>query len=291
LVSDSNIFRKNADFVLDFRPPPLEKVFVPAKWLHLGEKVKHVIEADATYEYVTGIDQFEKIIHFDATDILSNTNQLTLSVTNRLYRKDKAGTVSEFLTWRVSQQRYFDPTFGGAVLPDQRNVVLASDEFTPFAFLAGPRNYSPVVSTLTVNPYSFLSVEWRTNYDPLLKKIVANTYSVGVRHAQYSASVGETSISTDPLLAPQANQLTFGGSYGSTNRRGWNAAGLFDYDLLLHRRLYEFLQASYNTNCCGFSIQLRRFNLGIRDENQYLFSFSVANIGAFGSLQKQERIF
>src|SRR6185437_10756843 len=112
-----------------------------------------------------------------------------------------------------------------------------------------------------------------------------------VRHAQYSASVGETSISTDPLLAPQANQLSFGGSYGSTNRKGWNAAGLFDYDLLLHRRLYEFLQASYNTNCCGFSVQLRRFNLGIRDENQYLFSFSVANIGAFGSLQKQERIF
>ena len=291
LVSESNIFRKNADFVLDFRVPTLEKVFVPAKWLHLGEKVKHVIEADATYEYVTGIDQFQKIIHFDSTDILSNTNQLTLSVTNRLYRKDKAGTVNEFLTWRVAQQRYFDPTFGGAVLPGQRNVVLATDEFTPFAFLAGPRNYSPVVSSLTVSPYTFLSLEWRTNYDPLLKKIVANTYAVGVRHAQYSASVGETSISTDPLLAPQANQLSFGGSYGSTNRKGWNAAGLFDYDLLLHRRLYEFLQASYNTNCCGFSVQLRRFNLGIRDENQYLFSFSVANIGAFGSLQKQERIF
>ncbi len=291
LVSDSNLFRKNADFVLDFRPPPIEKVFVPAKWLHLGEKVKHVIEADATYEYITGIDQFQKIIHFDSTDILSNTNQLTLSVTNRLYRKDKTGAVNEFLTWRVAQARYFDPTFGGAVLPGQRNVVLATDEFSPFAFLDGPRNYSPVVSTLTVNPYTFLSLDWRTNYDPLRRKIVANTYSVGVHHAQYSASVGDTSITTNPLLAPQANQLTFGGSYGSTNRKGWNAAGLFDYDLLLHRRLYEFVQASYNTNCCGFSIQLRRFNLGIRDENQYLFSFSVANIGAFGSLQKQERIF
>ncbi len=291
LVSDSNIFRRDADFVLDFRPPPLEKVFVPAKWLHLGEKVKHVVETDATYEYVTGIDQFQKIIHFDSTDILSNTNQLTLSLTNRLYRKDKSGTVTEFLTWRVAQARYFDPTFGGAVLPAQRNVVLATDEFTPFAFLDGPRNYSPVVSSLTVSPYSFLSLDWRTNYDPLRKKIVANSYSAGVHHAQYSASVGDTSITTNPLLAPQANQLTFGGSYGSTNRKGWNAAGLFDYDLLLNRRLYEFVQASYNTNCCGFSLQLRRFNLGIRDENQYLFSFSVANVGAFGSLQKQERIF
>jgi LPS-assembly protein len=64
-----------------------------------------------------------------------------------------------------------------------------------------------------------------------------------------------------------------------------------DYDVRSGKTLYEFVQGSYNTNCCGFSIQLRRFNIGIRDENQYLFSFSVANIGTFGSLQRQERLF
>ena len=290
-VSNANLFRRDADFLLDFRPPPLERIFTPPKWLHLGQKVKHVIEADATYEYVTGINQFEKIIHFDSTDILSNTNQVTLSLTNRFYRKDKNGAVSEFLTWRIAQARYFDPTFGGAVIPGQRNVVLASDELTPFAFLDGPRNYSPLVSSLIVSPYSFFSAEWRTNYDPLRKKIVGNTYTATVRHGLYSASVGDTSITTDPLLAPQANQLTFGVSYGATNRKGWNAAALLDYNLLTNQRLYEFIQGSYNTNCCGFSVQLRRFNLGIRNENQYLFSFSIANVGAFGSLQRQERIF
>jgi hypothetical protein len=38
-------------------------------------------------------------------------------------------------------------------------------------------------------------------------------------------------------------------------------------------------------------VQLRRTNIGFRDESQYLFSFSVANLGTFGTLQKQERIF
>jgi LPS-assembly protein len=290
-VANANLFRKDADFVLDFRPPPIEKVFVPAKWLHLGEKVKHVVEVDATYEYLTGINEFQRIIHFDSTDVLSNTNQLTVSLTNRLYRKDKNGVVSEFVTWRLSQARYFDPTFGGAVLPGQRNVVLASEELTPFAFLDGPRDYSPIVSSLILTPYSFLSVEWRANYDPLVKKIVGNTYAASVRHGQYGVGVSDTSITTNPLLAPQANQFTFGASYGSSNRRGWNAALLMDYNLLTNQRLYEFVQTSYNTNCCGFSFQLRRFNLGIRNENQYLFSFSVANVGAFGSMQRQERIF
>jgi LPS-assembly protein len=93
------------------------------------------------------------------------------------------------------------------------------------------------------------------------------------------------------LLVPQANQITLGGGYGNSNRRGWNAAALFYYDVLLSRRLFTFIQGSYNTDCCGFSVQLRQFNLGIRNENQYLFSFSVANIGNFGSITKQTKIF
>ena len=295
-LTGDTLFRKDADFTLDLRLPTLEKIYVPPAWLHLGPKLKHVIETDATYEYVTGINEFQKIIHFDETDILSNTNQLTLSLTNRLYRKDRNGKVSEILNWRISQARYFDPTFGGAVLSGTpgvgaRNVVYAAAELTPFTFLDGPRNYSPVVSYLNVSPYPFLSFNWRADYDPLRGKIVAQTYGVSVRYTKYFASVSDSALTTAPVLLPQANQITYSGGYGSNNRTGWNIAGLVDYDRISGRRLYDLIQTSYNTNCCGFSFQLRQFNLGIRNENQYLFSFSVANLGTFGSLQRQERIF
>lgn len=292
----ANILQTDADFNLDLRPPPLERIYTPPAWLHLGPKLKHVIETDAAYEYVTGINQFQKIIHFDETDIVSNTNQLTLSITNRLYKKDKNGNVNEVFTWRVAQSRYFNPTFGGAVLSGTpgvgaRNVVLASDELTPFAFLNGPRTDSPVVSFMSVSPYPFISLSWRADYDPLQSKIVDQTYGAILRHSKYFASVSDNAISTLPVLQPAANQMTFGGGYGSANRTGWNVAGLVDVDRLTGRRLYDFIQSSYNTNCCGFSFQLRQFNLGIKNQNQYLFSFSVANIGTFGSLQRQERIF
>lgn len=311
-LSGSNLFRKDADFILDFRPPSIERVFIPPQWLHLGAgtKLKHVVEAEATYEYVTGVNEFQKIIHFDSTDIISNTNQLTMSLTNRLYRKDKNGHVAEIVTWRLAQARYFDPTFGGVVTanqgacaanPDvakpasnpycQRVVVLATEELTPIAFLDGPRNYSPIVSTLTLSPYSFFSMDWRTDYDPLRHKFLDQSVSASVRHKTYFFNISDTSINTNPLLDPQANQIGLGGGYGSTNRKGWNAAANVTYDLLLDRRLLDFIQASYNTDCCGFSFQLRNFNLGLRNDNQYLFSFSVANIGAFGSLPKQARIF
>ena len=291
-----SLFRKDADVVVDLRLPVVERIFTPPKWLHLGAKLKHVIETDATYEYVTGIDQFQKIIHFDETDLLSNTNQLTLSVTNRLYKKDKNGAINELFTWRLEQARYFDPTFGGAVVGGApgigaRNVVLATEELTPFTFLDGPRTYSPVVSDMSVNPYRFIYFSWRTDYDPLRGKLVANTFSVGVHVGKYFGSVSDNAITTAPVLLPQANQMIISGGYGSTNRRGWNVGGLIDYDRINSRRLYDFIQTSYNTDCCGFSIQLRQYNLGIRNDNQYLFSFSVANLGTFGSLQRQDRIF
>lgn len=290
-LADTNLFRKDVDVVVDFRLPSVERVYTPPKWLHLGGKFKHVVEAGATYEYVTGIDNFNQIIHFDSTDILSNTNQLTLALTNRIYRKDKKGNVNEVLTWRVAQARYFDPTFGGAVLPDQRNIILSSVELSPVAFLTGPRDYSPVVSTLTLNPYPFFSVDWRTDYDPLTKHFLDQNYGVTFRHSKYFANVSDTAIKTAPILTPQSNQIAFGGGYGGANRKGWNFSGTVFYDELLDRRLFDFVNASYNTDCCGFSFQLRNFNLGIRNENQYLFSFQVANIGSFGSLQKQNRQF
>jgi LPS-assembly protein len=290
-LSESSLLRKNADFTLDLHTPTLERIYTPPKWLRLGGKVKHVIEAEAKYEYVTGINEFQRIIHYDETDILSNTNQLTFYLNNRLYRKDAKGNVAEILTWRLAYARYYDPTFGGAVLPGVRNVVLATEELTPFAFLDGPRSYSPITSSLVLTPLPLFSFEWRTDYDPLRRKFIDQFVGVTIRKGKYFASMGESAITTLPILVPQANQISFGGGYGSANRRGWNIGGTSTQDLLLSRTLFQNIQASYNTDCCGFSFQLRRTNFGIRNDNQYLFSFSLANLGTFGSLQRQERVF
>ena len=312
-LSGSNLFRKDVDFVLDFRPPSIEKVFTPPKWLHLGQgvKMKHVVEAEAVYEDVSGINNFQRTIHFDETDLLANTNQLTVSLTNRLYRKDKNGNVGEVITWKLAQARYFDPTFGGVVTPNaascaqnpdvlpastqnpycQRVVVLETEEISPYAFLDQLRGYSPISSTLTVSPYSFFNVDWRADYDPLRHSFVDQTVNATVTHKKVNFHLSDTSITTNPLLVPHANQVGFGGAYGSANRKGWNFSATTYYDLIQERRLFDFFTASYNTDCCGFSAQLRNFNLGLRDDNQYLFSFSIANIGTFGSLPKQSRQF
>ena len=307
-----NLFRHDVDFVADFRLPSFERIFTPPAWLHLGAKLKHVIETEAQYEYVTGINRFQQTIHYDGTDVVSDTNQLTLGVTNRLYKKDKEGKVTEFFTWRVRQARYFDPTFGGTVTQyGQRYVNLAQEEITPYTFLDGPRGYSPIVSSLTVNPWAAFGLTYDTSYDPRHHRFDNQTFTANIRYSKYLLDLGQTAITArqflgvnpgnsgaailplDDLLQlfPITNQGYFKLGYGSTNRQGFNVATQVFYDFAKQQLTNSTYQASYNTDCCGFSAEFRVINNIIKNDKQFLFSFSVANIGSVGTLPRQNRIF
>ena len=95
-------------------------------------RVKHVIEPRIRYRFVDGIDNFDKVIRFDGRDLLTNTNEADISIMNRLYAKDAAtGGVREVASLEIWQRRYFDPEFGGALVPGRRNVF--SFEWRRFA--------------------------------------------------------------------------------------------------------------------------------------------------------------
>ncbi len=300
VLNQASIFRRAADVNVELLPPSLERIFPAPKWL--GQKIKHVIEPRINYRYVTGIDNFNNIIKFDQTDFLSDTNQVKLSLINRFYVKDKQGGVRELVDWEIAQERYFDPTFGGALIPGQPNVFSVTEDITPFTFITRPRRYSPVDSTLRVYFAKGLDVDWRVDYDPIYQRFTNNTFYVAYRVKQnYFTSLGYRNLDPDPIIQaangpnathpPYASQITATLGYGGSLRKGWNAAATTYYDLYKQQLDFFFLQATYNTDCCGFSLETRRFSFGTRNENQIIFSFTLANIGSFGSLRRQDRIF
>jgi len=197
------------------------------------------------------------------------------------------------LTWELYQKRFFDPTFGGALIPGQRNLVQSVLDITGYTFLAGPRNYSPIVSILRGSPRPGIAFTWEADYDPLLHRFVNSSFSADVHFQKhYFVSAGTDQVRPDPAILPESfNQFraTFG--YGDPNRKGWNAGFSSQYDLRVHQLEYGVAQVTYNTDCCGISFQIRRLDFGTRNENQYLVSFSIANIGSVGNLKKQERVF
>ena len=90
---------------------------------------------------------------------------------------------------------------------------------------------------------------------------------------------------------PLINQPNFRVGYGNQQHRGWNGAYSEVYDVHAGRTMWSTLQVQYNTDCCGFSVEYRRSNFGIRDQTQFMFAFSIANIGTFGTLRTQDRLF
>ena len=103
--------------------------------------------------------------------------------------------------------------------------------------------------------------------------------------------LGSNMLKPPAVIAPPANQIVAQVGYGDPNRKGWNAALSTVYDFRLGYQQFAIIQVTYNTDCCGFSGEYRRFDFGAVNDTQYKFSFSIANIGTFGSLRKQERLF
>jgi LPS-assembly protein len=287
LVFGQNLLRSSRSVSVDLILPSLERVFDAPKWM--GEKVKHIIEPRVTYKDVSGINNFDRVIRFDETDLLSNTNQVEFSLTNRLLAKDKSGNVKELMSWQLWYDRYFDPTFGGAIIPNVRNVVASEIDLTGFAFLNGYRHDSPIVSDFRLQ--SKVNFEWRTDYDVERHTIVNSSASMDGRIDQFFWTVGHTDINANPLLFPKSDQLNAGLRYGKSNRRGWNYGGNVAYDYTQHQATYWQVQATKNTDCCGFSVRYLRLAFGTTDRSEIQFAFTVSNIGSVGTLKKQDRIF
>jgi LPS-assembly protein len=89
VVRDEGITRTDVEAGFDLRPPALERDFTSA-WLEhlLGGDVRHTIEPDLQYRYITGINDFQNILRFDDTDVASNTNEAEYGLTQRLFLRN-----------------------------------------------------------------------------------------------------------------------------------------------------------------------------------------------------------
>jgi LPS-assembly protein len=336
-VSDP-VNRKSVEGSVELRPPALDRVFNRE---FMGRKWKHVIEPRVTYRYLTGVDNFARILRFDEHDILSDTNEVEYAIVNRLYAKRvsqqpedcgpagmtsliigkglqqspipwerqttpqeapcKAGPqVREVVTWELAQKYFLDPTFGGALVPGRRNVFTTTADLTGIAFLTDVRNLSPLISRLRIQTSSRTDAEWELDYDFKKGLINASTALANYRVGQftfgagdaYLRAQGESLVSNSLPSTPRFNQFRLLAGYGHPNKRGFSAAANVGFDANLGFLQYAAVQTAYNWDCCGVSLEYRRFALGsVRNENQFRFTFALANIGAFGNLRREEKLF
>jgi LPS-assembly protein len=341
-VSD-DINRKALETAVQLRPPPVERIFDKE---FMGRKWKHVIEPKVTYRYVTGVNNYPSILKFDERDILSDTNEVEYGFVTRLYAKRTSGkpencepvmkaltvggavpesqipwqhinplangpcqpgaSAHEVITWELAQKYFLDPTFGGALIPGQRNVFTTTIDLTGIAFVTEPRHLSPLVSRLKIETSERTDAEWDLDYDFQHNTTNASTLLANYHIGQVTIGGGDaflqipvqtatstsSSISTTTAQPEVFNQFRFGLGYGSLSKRGFSAASSFGFDAELKQLQFVNAQTTYNWDCCGITLAYRTYTVAnVRNENLFLITFNLANIGSFGSLRPQERLY
>jgi LPS-assembly protein len=220
----------------------------------------------------------------------------------RMYKPEKTGCrgpeVREIVTWEIAQKYFLDPDFGGALINGRRNVLSTTADFSGIAFLTEPRHLSPLISRLRVQTTSQTDAEWDIDYDFKEHRVNASTALFNYHFGDYTIGGGDAFVQALPGIVnsttpPQDfNQFRLLLGYGHPNKRGFSGATAFGFDANLGFLQYATVQTGYNWDCCGVSLEYRRFALGaVRNENQFRFNFTLANIGSFGNIRKQETLY
>ena len=321
--ANGGLSRTSMEADVQILPPVLERQFSgPLFTRRFGVMLRHTIEPEAEYRYVRGVNRFNQVPRFDPVDIYNDTNEMEYGLTQRLFIKrlhpgpckepppsqtTQTLTITcvpparEWLSWFVGQKYFFDPTFGNAVISGRRNIFTSTLDFSGAAYMTAPRNISPVVSRLRIDTSANTGLQWDFEYDTKAGRVAASNVFANYRHGQFFSSlgsallnaVGETPVPpSQPANVVNFNQIQMLFGYGALTKPGLSAAASGGLDLDVHALEYAVVQTTYNWDCCGFTVEYRRFQLGaIRNESQESFSFTLAGVGAAGNLRRAERLF
>ena len=210
--------------------------------------------------------------------------------------------VREIVTWELAQKYFIDPTFGlGSLLVPGRSYVFTSTvDLTGVSFLTEARHLSPLISRLRFQTSARTDVEWDVDYDFKLGGVTASTVLANYRVGPFTVGGGDAylevpgeTVGSSVTFSPQLfNQFRLLLGYGHPNKQGLSAATNVGFDAKLGFLQYAAVQTTYNWDCCGVSMEFRRFALGsVRNENQYRFTFALANLGSLGNLRRAEKLF
>jgi len=223
----------------------------------------------------------------------------------------------EFFSITVRQKYFFDPRFGGALIPGERNQFYPINTFSGFTYGGVPRRFSPLniesrIRTPTV-ANSELFADVRTDIDMFgeaggsglrdlavsfgLRRHVAvlraielyqtfyytRAISLAGNLVQFSNSAGKEAGTL------QGSQWSPSFFLGSRSRGLYGGASLF-FDFQNRPDKGSSLVSSVATigrawDCCSVNLQYFTFNVGLRHENRFVFSFRLNGIGTFGTEQ------
>jgi LPS-assembly protein len=290
VISDP-VRRQYTSFDVELRTPVLEKSFHTAG---LGD-FRHLLEQSVTYRRINGISNEAEIIRFDDQDAIADTSEVEYRIVNRIMRsKEVRPGVSqnyEFLAFEVMQKYYFDPSFGGAFVPDVSNLFYPLNTVTGFAATGVWRDLSPTSMSLRITPKPGIMYSVRADYDAKLGRLRDASLWATWQHKQllFSGTYVKTNALDVAMFATDHIQGQF--AYKNPAQNGISGSVTLSYNIQSSTLLNSTARFNYLWNCCGVSFEFEHYDLGFRTESRFTFSFNLKGLGHFGNLKRPESLF
>ncbi|HKQ53048.1 MAG TPA: LPS assembly protein LptD [Pyrinomonadaceae bacterium] len=324
LILSRDVVRGYGEFELDVRPPALARNFRHGDGSFF---FRHVIEPYFIYRKIEGISNFERIIRFDATDAVADTNEIEFGITNRFFTRRSTENVNnpqdtregeagrkrvplssqpyEALTITLRGKYFFDPYFGGALIPGRRNQFYPINTFSGFSYGGVPRRWSPLNVEARYRPSRTLFADVRSDLDVQSGGLRTLSVTFGLNRPlvqAFQTFYYTRAIDLAPSLARFADARgkepgTLRGSQWSPsiflgNRERGLFGGVsffFDFQNRPGQQNSSLISTvatiGYTFDCCALTAQYYSFDVGLRNENRFVFAFRLNGIGAFGTEQ------
>jgi LPS-assembly protein len=324
-VLSRNVTRSYGEFELDVRPTAFAKDFRRGDG---GFFFRHVIEPYFIYRKITGINNFDRLIRFDYIDTVADTNEIEFGLANRFFTRRSTENVSdvpvkengaerpqlssqpyEALTITLRGKYFFDPFFGGALVPGRRNQFYPINTLSGFVYGGVPRRFSPLNVDARYRPRRNLFVDVRTDLDTRGGGMRSLSTTFGLTRSLievFQSFYYTRAIELVPSLArfADARGLEAGTLRGSqwspsvflgNHERGLfgGASFFFDFQKRPGREDSSLINSTitlgHSWDCCAVTTQFSTWNVGLRKENRLVFSFRLNGIGSFGTEQIGQR--
>lgn len=209
----------------------------------------------------------------------------------------------EFFSLTVRGKYFFDKEFGGTLVPGRRHQIEPLTALSFYTFGGAPRRLSPLNIDATYRPQRTIFVNARVDvglsgdglraasgtvgYDTRLLKIFQTVYYTRAVTLKESLARYANAAGKEPgtLRGSQWSPSIF---VGDRDRGLYGGTSLFfDFENRRVARQTPLISSLYTLgyayDCCSLALQYYRFNVGLRRENRFIFSFRLNGIGAIGT--------
>ncbi len=323
-VLGRNIIRSYGEFEFDVRPVALAKNFYRKnssfRFRHTIEPylTYRIVKGVNDFNQLIRFDYLDTIadtneVEFGVTNRIF-TRRYTEAVTAEAQKEQQENPTGksqlsiqpyEIFTLTVRQKHFFDPYFGGALTPGRRNQLSTIAALTPFTFGGIPRKWSPINIDFTYRPERTIFFNTRSDFG--INGDGLRNISATIGYDTKLLKIFQTFYYTRAVdLAPSLQQFgnSFGKEAGTQRGSQWNPSvflgdrnkGIFGgvslfFDFQNRRAtrgsplISSLGTIGYAYDCCSLVVQHYTFNVGVRRENRFVFSFRLNGIGAFGTEQ------